>query len=233
MTQKLYFVALITLMLTLSIASAQTLITGKVYGNSSDNQVAEATVKITCKETTLTTKTLQDGTYALRFENSLCSLGDTVQASATRGTLTGQTTSKVTECGTNCEEDYFSIANIIVKDTSSTTYSSSRGTKQRDDVQPIKWFICGNNICDNGETPDTCSKDCSTTQQTTQEPEEPPKLQETQTIPPTTQENKWLNNTITGAAIALGNKINLPIAVAFLAFLIVLLAGHKIIQRKK
>jgi hypothetical protein len=223
MTQKLYIVALIAFMLSLSLVNAQTLVAGKVYGNSMDNLVAQATVEIKCSEAVLTTKTLGDGTYAVKFENNVCSLGDSVEAYAMRGTLTGQTSNQVKECREDCDDDYFAVANIMIKDAGSTTYSSSGGIRESDNVQPIKWFICGNNVCDSGENEDTCPKDCHT------EPEEQEKKE---TTTQETKEEKQEAKEITGASVGIEDYISLQMISSILAFLIILLIGHLIIQRR-
>ncbi len=234
MTLKLSIAVFLAVLLSLALVNAQTLVAGKVYGNSFDNQVADATVEVRCRNTILTTKTLGDGTYALRFDNALCSLGDSVQAYATKGTLTGQSSGIIGECGENCEEDYFSIANIMVKNTATNpSRGGGSGIRNEDDVQPILWFICGNDICDNGESEDTCPKDCSLGL----EPEENEEKQEPEEIggakdnakEPENNNRSW----ITGAFTAIGSYMNIPLLSAILAFLIILFVGHKVLQRRK
>lgn len=152
MKEKLVFVLILTFMISLaSLTSAQTLITGKVYSDGSSNIVSGALVTVACYDYILSTSTLEDGTYAIKFD--LCSLGESVKVSATKGNFYGEDTGTVIECdGTNCaDSEYLAVLNLMIKTQSKIIVQHSSGGK---------YYFCGNGKCDSGENERTCPKDC-------------------------------------------------------------------------
>lgn len=237
MTLKLKVITFILVaILYAGLANAQTLIAGKVY-DSSYNIVPDATVKVTCNYKTLATKTLSDGTYAVKFDNSVCPSGSIAEVYAEKDNLAGENEGSVRECGDDCDDDYVSVVNVNTKEINtqekipsnkveSENSGGGGGGSRRTD--PVLTFICGNGVCDSGETQETCSSDCYVEPETeTQETSE-----ETRTIDLAPEEKNNDGSSITGAFIAAGNSINLPILSGILGFLVILLIGHKIIQRK-
>lgn len=163
-TRTLSFILILSAIFSLSIISAQTpvagkvLVAGKVYDLNYGVNIADANVVITCNNHPLDTKSLNDGTYAVRFESSECILGNTIKVSSEKGALIGSESGTVIACNeANCDEDYFSLINLALKPRQAIQYShsgsgSSSGTR--------RVYICGNGKCDSGETQNTCPKDC-------------------------------------------------------------------------
>src|SRR3989338_3057110 len=107
------------------LAGAQTLVAGKIYNSDYSSVVSGASVLVTCTSTAgsfdLSTTSLDDGTYAVRFNESECTVrdtvGDTVKVSASKNTLSGENSGTVIACeGDGCtESDYVSVLNLNIK----------------------------------------------------------------------------------------------------------------------
>jgi len=117
MTLKLQIVCFLTAaILFIEIASAQTLIAGKVYNSDYSNIIGGASVSVQCNGNILTTQSLADGTYAVRFENSQCTLGNGASITASKGSLTGTESGVVGECVSgNCNDEYSTVINTALK----------------------------------------------------------------------------------------------------------------------
>lgn len=151
----------------ISVVSAQTLVAGKIYDSGYDNLVSDADVNVVCNSNTLTTTSLSDGTYAVRFEQTDCDLGDDVDVNAVKGILSGSGSGTVIECNeeNDCAEGYVSIINLAIKSQYSGSHSGSS-----------RYYLCGNGKCDTGESANTCPKDCllpSQNQEQTQQTQTP------------------------------------------------------------
>jgi len=159
MKEKLVFVALAFMIFSVSLASAQTLITGKIYSEGYSDIISGADVTVICGDT-ISTDSLDDGTYAIYFEVGVCNLESPVQVSATKGDLYGEGTGTVAECndGDCVDSDYLAVLNLMIKAKSSSSSSSSSGGGHISG----KYYFCGNNKCDTGETAVTCPRDCQT-----------------------------------------------------------------------
>jgi len=142
--------------LVVNAASAQTLITGKVY-DSGNNGISDALVGVTCHNSILDTITKDDGTYAVRFDVDKCIVGDLIQVSASKGSLSGKDASTVVACDnpSGCEgSEYISVLNVVIKSSSNVNVNANNGGSSN------RFYFCGNNICDTGESTSTCPKDC-------------------------------------------------------------------------
>ncbi len=120
------------IILSLSMISANYLVAGTVYNGNPGNPVAGAVVTITCDSNVLTTTSLSDGAYAVVFGVNSCS---TVNV--------------------NADGHDASVIKMYVDpyatDTSHDGGGSSGGSGGT-------FFLCGNNVCDVGETQRTCQK---------------------------------------------------------------------------
>lgn len=161
--KKSLFISIIFSILLIGLGSAQTIITGKIY-DSSNSEVAGVSVEVICDSNPLDTVTSQnDGTYAVRFSEDKCTLGNTINVNAVKGTLKGQETNKVTTCEDPqaCNEsEYISVLNVVIKETYIPPSSSSSSSGSSSGGGSSHYYNCGNNKCDTGETETTCPKDC-------------------------------------------------------------------------
>ncbi|GEM_PF-6415429 len=224
MTIRLQLISFaIAVILTLGIASAQTLVAGKVYNSDYSNVIDGVSVTAQCAGNKLTTVSLNDGTYAVRFDNSQCTLGNGVSVYASKGSLSGSESGVVIECAGDCSDEYSTIINMAIKNTGSGSSGGSSGGGGS-----VRVYICGNGKCDSGETAITCARDCAVTNNTNITSNE-----NNQTEPINLEGNNTISFGITGASVSLWDKLSLPFLVSLLAFLIILLIGHKAIQSRK
>ena len=99
----------------INVIDAQTLVAGKVYTSGYNDIVPDASISVVCNNgVPMTTTSLDDGTYAVRFNQSECGLGNNVEVSATKGDLSGSASGVVIECNdqNDCAEGYVSIINL-------------------------------------------------------------------------------------------------------------------------
>ncbi len=136
------------------ITSANTLVAGKIYDNNYNNFISGADIIVTCNNNPLSTASIDDGTYAVVFES--CTEGDSIHVSASKGSLTGEGDGIIIQNEDQTESDYISIVNLIIKQPAQTNNGNSGGSGGSN-----KYYKCGNNICDTGETIKTCPKDCN------------------------------------------------------------------------
>jgi hypothetical protein len=150
----LFGMAAFLMVFSLAFASATTLVAGKIYNSDFTELIQGATVTITCGPyEDMRTESIADGTYAVNFVSvEGCQLGDTVQVSASKGDLSGNEDSTIRESQDDGAE-FVSVANIGIKAPS----SGSGGSKKKSGGT---WFMCGNTVCDSGETHETCAEDC-------------------------------------------------------------------------
>ncbi len=230
MTIRLTLISfLMAAILAISCASAQTLIAGKVYNSDYSSVIGGASVTVHCGVSDLATISLNDGTYAVRFDKSNCTLGNGVSVTSSKDRLRGSKSGVVAGClSGNCGDEYSTVINTAMKDTGSGNSggSSSGGGHAR-------VYICGNGKCDSGETATTCARDCKKTANstnTTCTTTTCPVDNQTETIALTSTEPVSFG--ITGASVMWENLLSIPFFVGLLAFLIVLLIGHKVIKNK-
>lgn len=224
----------------ISIINAQSLIAGKIYNSDYTALVSGAEVSVTCNSNILNTDSLDDGTYAVKFEENLCGLGDSVSVNAEKSDLSGSGTGIVVECeqGDDCEQgSLFSIINLAIKSQSNNNNNNNNGGDG-------SYYFCGNNRCDSGETINTCPKDCKITQNQTQPLITNTTSTETTTNTNTNSDSQLLDNNennnpqsnlskITGAVTgALGNTGWLIIIIFIIALLILSLVIRIIRKRK-
>lgn len=80
---------ILTLVFVISVISAKTLIAGKIYNADYSDTIADAWVNVTCKNTTNSTESVDDGTYSVVFEEDDCNYGGYIEVFAGKGDLTG------------------------------------------------------------------------------------------------------------------------------------------------
>lgn len=163
--QKIFFAFLILTfgILFLNVVSAQnyTLVAGKIYTAGFNDIVSGAQVSVVCNSYSLSTTSLNDGSYAVGFDPALypCLSGNSVGVSASTTTLTGTASGNVAECnhGETCDADFIAIINLIMNTKPSTTDNTGVGGGGG------YYYFCGNGKCDTGETAITCPRDCNIT----------------------------------------------------------------------
>lgn len=165
------------LILSLGFISANMLVAGTVYEGNPLNFKSGVSVNVTCDSLTLGTISLNDGAYAVVFDVDSC------------GSVLVESDYEFTQIATQVEEE------TITTPTSNTdTGSHSSGGSS------IRYYLCGNEICDSGETANTCSADC-TIEETTNNSS----LNETQENSETTEPQNQRG--ITGAFIGVGTFV--------------------------
>ena len=237
-TFKLLSLNLLLIILLINIASAQTLVAGKVYTSGYDDIVSGATITVTCNSNALDTTSLDDGTYAVRFDESECGLTESVNVNGVKGDLSGSDSGVVIACNDrdNCAEGYVSIINPAIKAAQAAGNNNGGGGSNG------RYYYCGNNKCDTGETATTCPKDCkinATTNANTTTSQGTVEL----TIAETQEQNTTENNNqaqnqgglsrITGAVIGAEGNSGLLVIIVFLAILLASLIAVRIIRNRK
>ena len=231
MTIKLHLISLvIAVLLTIGMASAQTLIAGKVYNSDYSSLIEGASVTVQCNTNRLVTTSLADGTYAVRFNQTECTLGNGVSVTASKGSLSGSGSGVVVEClSGDCNDEYSTVINTAMKETNSGSPVSSGGGSSGGGGR-ARVYICGNGKCDSGETEVTCARDCKTETNSTA-CSGTTCLVNNQTEPIALNGTDQVSFGITGASL-LWDTLSLPLSLSLsvLAFLIILLIGHKILR---
>jgi hypothetical protein len=157
---KISILMVLSLVLTLNIgfclSSAETItvVAGKIYDSSFKDAVSDASVSVTCSHNgnsaTLTTNSLSGGSFVVGFELSQCQKGDSVDITATKEGYTDLQIADVT-------------IQINAKDQETTPVSSGGSSKKYSKTNTTtinNYYLCGNGICDSGESNVTCPQDC-------------------------------------------------------------------------
>lgn len=172
-----------------SFASAQSLIAGKIYNSGFTEAISGARVTVTCNSTSLDTVSVADGTYAVNFDLSICNQGNTASVAASKGSAYGDDAGMVI----NSSGEIKGIINLAIKEP---TPAAAGGGGGGGGGTLNKFYLCGNGVCDSGETTDTCASDCKIAEipENSTATENEPELKE-----PTEQEGFFSG--ITGAVV--------------------------------
>jgi hypothetical protein len=141
------------LVLSFAAVTANTLVGGKIYNSDFSETISGADVSVQCGEDTLETESLSDGAYAVTFDSDTCYSAIKVYVTATKGTLTGKEDSIINN-SSESEGEYVAVGNVNIKAPGSTVNVTIRRGHSGG------FFLCGNTVCDSGETYATCAKDC-------------------------------------------------------------------------
>lgn len=161
MKSRIFYLLPILVVLSLALISAQTLIVGKIYNADYSDTIADADVHVVCSSSEpLNTISLNDGTYAVRFNETECNESDVVNVTASKSGFNAKTESVIiSECEKgDCGGNYFIIINLglevkLPEDNDDSPHKKSPSKSKR-------YYLCGNGICDSGETINTCPQDC-------------------------------------------------------------------------
>jgi len=139
--------------------TAQSLIAGKVYNEAYSGIVAGASVLVTCGSASLETNSLEDETYAVRFNIGVCTLENSVKVAAKKNELTGEASGSVGDCdGQPCtDSDYLAVLNLMIK---APVAPAPAQDNNGGGGSAWRYYLCGNGKCDSGENEKTCPKDC-------------------------------------------------------------------------
>jgi len=150
-TNKLIITSLISLfaiiLVGLNFVSANTLVGGTIYDGSPDNPVSGAEITVQCDSLYLDTTSLSDGTYAVVFDKESCSI---INSEAKDESYSTMKLTVYIQDDTDEEED-------------NSDKPSTGSTKRTNSV-----YLCGNGICNTGESSNTCLRDCPLPEETIQ-----------------------------------------------------------------
>ena len=227
------FVLPILILFLISLASAQTLVAGKIYNSDFSDTIGGASVYVECNSNSPNTTSLGDGTYAIRFDVGLCNVGDIVTVTATKNNLAGEGNGVISVCdeNQNCDDGLVSIVNLNLKEVAQTSNPHSGGSGSSGG-----YYLCGNGKCDSGENERTCPKDCkivqinttTTTQTTTENTEAQP---ETNSSAP--EEQKGFFSRITGAVTGTLGNTGFIVIIVFILGILGLAISVNIIRKRK
>lgn len=222
--------------LSLNLASSQVLVAGKIYNGGFSDVISGASISVVCNSHTLNTESLVDGTYAVRFDETECSEGNSASVSASKSGFQGKTGSgTISVCdGADCDEDYVTIVNLGMETAPASTGGTGGGGGGGGSGGggfSVRYFMCGNGKCDTGETIKTCAKDCNKTAELqvanptetiTDQPTEAERIgeEEKEQIP---EESEALGSKILGAVIGAGGKMGKWGILAFIIIIITLI----------
>ena len=202
--KKILSLAILSVLVILSISmiSSKTLVAGKLYNSDFSATIADTNVTVWCDSDYLNTISLADGTYAVVFNTNTCSV------------VTITTTAP----------NYMKIVMELPNEQTDDTETPSGGSN----YPSGKFYLCGNNVCDTGETANTCPEDCSVVE----EEEEIEELVQELDVPENNQPN-FLSK-ITGAVTGvLGSTKGIVMIFSILGLMIITISLISFNKRKK
>ncbi len=202
MKSKLFVFIILGLMISLiGFSEAKILVAGKIYEPDHITPIANASINVQCDSNYLNTISLGDGTYAVVFDVNSCIVNVT-------------------------SSTHPSPPNIIMKVVINLPNEELPG----DDEDSSggggggggsgggggRFYLCGNGICDSGESIKTCPKDCNKTIELMTGLEEPNTEKET----PENEQPNFLSK-LTGAVIGVFETTNFFIVIISLIVVVV------------
>ena len=215
----------ILIVLSLATISAQTLVAGQIYNSDYSDKIGGASILVTCNSNFLSTTSLEDGTYAVRFEESACIENDTASVIVKKSGFNDKIASGVIN---KCEEgecggSYFTIINFGLEVKLINT-NNGKGGNSYGSIG--NYYLCGNGICDTGESIKTCPIDCKVIELSEKSTEKAIDLNKENSEESNSSRGK--PSPITGAVIgALTNGRGIIV----LAFLIILITGYLFVRK--
>lgn len=193
--QRLFVISIFLLLLitTMGISSASTIVAGKIYSLDYSSNIAGADVHVQCGSDYLDTTSLADGTYGVKFADDECNVSTAIYVTSTKSGFEGKTASDTfTKCvGVGCID--IAIVNIGM-----SVATSGGGGGGGGGGSSTRYYLCGNGVCNSGETTATCPGDCPAVQSISLLNNNT-EVEENETE---TQEKQSNTNFLTGSAIA-------------------------------
>ncbi|MBR9705431.1 hypothetical protein GOV14_00185, partial [Candidatus Pacearchaeota archaeon] len=165
----------VMIFLSISFVAANTFVVGIVTeeGTGLATKLADTQVAIVCGSSPKITDSLSDGAYAIGFNITECALNDTIKVSTVKAGYDAFTDEFVAE--TNAipvNGDDVILLNIELTktqtnggnnggNTGGNTGGSGTESPRGGGTAGFKYYSCGNNFCDAGETVELCPQDCS------------------------------------------------------------------------
>jgi hypothetical protein len=160
--------------MSISLVSSAVIISGKTYDPSinAGNELSGVNVVVACTyngtTTTKNTDSKSDGSYGIGFNSATlpieCTSTDNIDVSFTKSTRYGDSFSFIVNTKSiNVLTDYFILENLVLDKTQTTPVNNGRnsGSGGREDSY---YYNCGNGLCNDGESIETCPQDCVETQ---------------------------------------------------------------------
>jgi len=220
---------LVSVFLMISLVSANTFVIGKIYNTNYAKEVFNAAVSVICQVNTKTTTSLSDGTYAVGFELSECANKSSVSITATKDNLYGSNGGLIDNSN---ETDFFTVKNIIMTVQPSPPSGGGGGGGESSGT----FYLCGNGVCDSGETPSLCPQDCKVINQTAEIAETEEKSFGETPAPNIPSETETSNSgfaKITGAVIGTLGTTGSLVVLIFIIMIIVLAIIIAVVRKGK
>ena len=130
----------------ISVVSAQTLVAGKIYNEDFSDTISEADITVICNGNQLITISLDDGTYAVRFEELLCAEDDNVDVTVSKTGFNEKTESGIiSKCDNgDCGGNYFTIVNLGLEVKSNEPADNGNTGGSNSGGSGGGFYLCGN-----------------------------------------------------------------------------------------
>lgn len=203
--KKILMILSVLVILSIGMINAKMLVAGKLYNSDYSDTVANTNVTVWCGSDYLDTISLADGTYAVVFDVNSCS------------SVTINTTAP----------NYMKVVMFIPNDPPADDDDSS-GSSGSGGSGGGRFYLCGNGICDSGESMQTCPEDCSVVKDDETDFEE---LVQKLEISKNDQSNVF--SKITGAVIGVFGKTGSAFIIFIIGFMVIAIGVVAFKKRKK